>query len=336
MDEGDVGSSAGADLLARALKFRESAALLAAVRLDLFEKVGDGARADEIAGDRMDSSAVERLCRALVTLNLLEREKDVYVRTPEARTFLTDEGERDLRPILRHFHEVYKMWADLPEVVEKGQENYSFRDETEETFSPEFLEGMESRAIFDKEQVATVVSEHLDGGRLLDLGGGSGVYSREILKHSPGSRGVLADLEDVIGEAEKYIRRDGLEDRLTTRDIDLTSDENYGRNFDLVLLSSVLHMFGPETARKIVQRSFDALEPGGTIVIRDYVLEDNGLQPQDGVLFDIMMLLAREDGQSFTESQLESFLEESGFESPERVPLSGVTDDLLVASKPTD
>jgi cyclopropane fatty-acyl-phospholipid synthase-like methyltransferase len=223
------------------------------------------------------------------------------------------------------------MWADFPEVLESGQEAYSFQD-GEEMFDGAFFEAMEARARFDRDEVGDVVAEQLGDGRLLDLGGGSGVYARAILERAPGSRGVVADLESVLPVTRDHIEKCSLTDRLETRPVDLTTVEDLGGRYDVILLASILHMFAPQTVQDILGCCAETLNPGGCVVIRDYVLEDNRQDPEDGVLFDLMMLLATEGGRSYTRSDFETFLEEAGFEPPRRVELSGVTDDLLVAS----
>ncbi len=317
-------------LMGEALGFRRSAAVLTAVQRNLFDRIGEGASLETVRRPEEDPRALERLCRALVGLGLLEVEEDAYRCPPEVRACLTDEGDADLRPILRHLHEVYEMWGDLDRAIEEGPA-YRFREEDEETFTPEFIAAMEARSAFDKAELAEILAPRLGSGRLLDLAGGSGVYARAVLERAPGARAVVADLPDVISEAREYVRRDGLGDRVDVRPLDLLEDETYGEGFDLVLISSVLHMFGPDEVQTILDRTGGALADGGIAAIRDYLLNETKTGPPDAVLFDLMMLLATETGRNYTLSEYRSFLEAAGFGEVERVELEATADSLLLA-----
>lgn len=318
------------NLMGEALGFRRSAALLTAVRRDLFDRFGEEASVEAVRRPDEDSEALERLCRALVGLELLEADGDTYRCPPEVRACLTDAGEHDLRPILRHLHEVYAMWGELNRAIEEGPA-YHFRDEDKETFTPDFIAAMEARAAFDREELAERLAPRLGSGRLLDLAGGSGVYARAILERAPGASGVVADLSGVVAEAEDYIRRDELADRLNVQSLDLLEDENYGEDFDVVLISSVLHMFGPRDVKTILGRARRALGTEGLVAIRDYLLNDDKTGPADAVLFDLMMLLATETGRNYSLSEYRSFLGAAGLTDVERVELEKTTDDLILA-----
>lgn len=330
-DDASLAAFAG-DLMQTALGFRPASAVLTAVKRDLFNRIGEEASVKQLRRDDEDPEALDRLCRALVGLGLLRGSGETYRCPPETRACLTDEGEHDLRPILVHLHDVYDMWGDLDRALSEGQ-SYSFRDEDERTFDPAFIAAMEARATFDKQELASILADRLGEGRLLDLAGGSGVYARAVLREAPRASGVVADLSRVITETERYVRRDGLEERLSVRTLDLLEDEEYGEEFDVVLVSSVLHMFGPRNVETILARSHDALNPDGCLAIRDYLLNDDKTGPTDAVLFDLMMLLATDAGQNYSFSEYRTFLDEAGFADVERVRLSRTADDLLLASR---
>lgn len=320
------------DLMGQALGFRRSAALLTAVRRNLFDRIGTGASLEVVRRPDEDPGALDRLCRALVGLGLLKVDGDTYRCPPEVRACLTDAGEHDLRPILRHLHEVYAMWGDLNRAIEEGSA-YRFREGDEETFTPDFIAAMEARSTFDKEELAGILAPRLGPGRLLDLAGGSGVYARAILERAPGATGVVADLPGVVSEAEDYIRRDELDDRLSVQSLDLLEDEDYGEGFDVVLISSVLHMFGPDEVETILNRVADALAAEGLVAIRDYLLRDDKTGPADAVLFDLMMLLATQTGRNYSLSEYRSFLETAGLTDVERVELETTADSLVLARR---
>lgn len=314
-----------------ALEFRQSAVVLTAVQLDFFNRLLGGASRSDFETFEEDTDGLTRLARALVAMDLLENNGDVFMCSPQARNCLTDDGDHDLRPILRHFHEVYRMWGELDEAIRTGQ-HYTHR--TDETFTAEFTEAMEARAHFNKQEVAENLSGVLGNGRLLDLAGGSGVYARALLYENPGATAVLADSKPVLSAAEDFIEADGMTERISLSELDIVEDDEYGSGFDVVLLSAVIHIFAPDTVAVILERTLEALRPGGTVAIRDYVLSNEKTDPLDGVLFNLMMYLATDEGQTYSEKEYETLLSTSGFDEIQRIKLADSSDDLILARRP--
>lgn len=319
-------------LMDTALSFRESAALFGAVKLDLFDRIGpDWTTVNEVA-DGEDLDGLTRLCRVLSGLDLIKWDDGRLRNTEGTEQLLTSRGDVDLRPILRHFTELYEIWGGLDEAIGADQ-SYEFDRGDEEQFSESFTEAMEARAYFAKDELVGVIGDRLDGGRLLDLGGGSGVFARALLNHDRRATGVVADRPEPLAVADRYIRDSNLADRLETRELDLFEDDEYGTDFDMVLVSAILHIFGPDDARLILNRVYSALAPDGIVVVRDYVVDDEDSNSLDALLFNMLMYLVTEQGQTYTHNQLRSMLKEAGFSSLERIPLNQSTDDLLVGQK---
>ena len=322
----------GSSIMETALKFRESALLLGAVKLDLFERIGPEFRSlDQLPGAE-DPDGLRRLCRALASMDLLEKEND-HFRNPEPiEELLTSRGKQDLRPILIHFIELYKMWAELDDAILKGQ-SYEFDPGKNELFDEMFTEAMEARARFSAEELAEVLHNRIQWNTLLDLGGGSGIFARALLRKNPETTGIVADQPGPLQVAQRYIESSNMEERLNTRTIDLLEDEQYGEQFDLVLLSAILHLFDSEDAQLILERSHSALSRGGSVVVREYVVHNDHSGPLDALLFDVLMYLATEQGRIYTEHTLSRMLTKAGFQKIDRIELSRSTDDLLIGTK---
>jgi predicted O-methyltransferase YrrM len=167
-------------------------------------------------------------------------------------------------------------------------------------------------------------------GRLLDVGGGSGAYSIAFAQASPKLRAEVFDLEFVLPIARGHIEEAGLADRITTRAGNLRTDE-FGADFDLVLLSSICHMLDPAENRDLLRRSFRALAPGGRIVIHDFIVAPDRTAPKQAALFAVNMLVATRAGSTYTEAEYESWLAEAGFRGFRRLDPAG---DFMVASRP--
>ena len=106
----------------------------------------------------------------------------------------------------------------------------------------------------------------------------------------------------------------------------------FGTGYDLVLVSNICHMLSPEQNRDLLLRCGNALEPGGRVVIQDFILDEDRAGPSAAALFAINMLVATEKGSSYSDRDYTEWLAEAGFADGRRVAMPGPT-DLILATK---
>jgi predicted O-methyltransferase YrrM len=167
---------------------------------------------------------------------------------------------------------------------------------------------------------------------MLDLGGGSGAYSVAFARANPDLRAEILDLAAVVPIARGHIERAGLAESVTARAGDLGA-ASYGEGFDLVFISAICHMLGPEENRAMLRKSFQALAPGGRVVIQDFILEREKTAPRNAALFALNMLVGTEQGSSYSADEYADWLRETGFTEIRRVRLPGPT-GLMIARRP--
>jgi len=113
------------------------------------------------------------------------------------------------------------------------------------------------------------------------VGGGSGAYSIAFAQANPKLCADVFDLATVVPIAQSHIAEVGLADRVTTRVGDLRRD-GFGAGYDLLLLSAICHMLGPDENQDLLRRAYAALTPGGRVAIQDHVMNDDGTAPRAG------------------------------------------------------
>jgi spermidine synthase len=148
--------------------------------------------------------------------------------------------------------------------------------------------------------------------RLLDVGGGSGTYTLAFLAASPEMQATLFDLPAVIEMARKRVSDAGFEGRTRLVTGDFYKD-TLPSGHDLALLSAIIHQNSLEENKALYQRIHDALEPGGRIVVRDYVMSSDRTEPLDGALFAVNMLAGTRGGRTYTYEEIEAGLTSVGF-----------------------
>ncbi|MDR3747319.1 MAG: methyltransferase, partial [Acidobacteriota bacterium] len=166
----------------------------------------------------------------------------------------------------------------------------------------------------------------------LDLGGGSGAYSIAFAKAAPELHAEVVDLADVLPLTQEHIRKAGLADRISTREGDMMTVPLENGAYDVVLLSAICHMYSPEENQQLVRRAFDALAPGGRLVVADFILEADKTAPRSGALFALNMLVGTRAGASYSEPEYASWMKAAGFSETKRVRIPGPV-NLMIATK---
>ena len=109
-------------------------------------------------------------------------------------------------------------------------------------------------------------------GILLDVGGGTGIYSIACLQANPGLRAVVFDRPEVLRVAEEFAAESGVAERLACVPGDMFADPL--PDADTVLLSNVLHDWDVPACRRLLRRCAEAIPPGGRVLIHDVFLND--------------------------------------------------------------
>lgn len=168
-------------------------------------------------------------------------------------------------------------------------------------------------------------------GQLLDVAGGSGSLSCALAQRHPRLRCTLLDLPRVCALARKNIERYGLVDRVELLAADMFEDD-WPRGHDAVLFGNVFHDWDPETCSRLASRAFEALAPGGRILLHEMLLADGKDGPLLVACFSVLMLvLAR--GKQYTCAELRALLEDAGFVDFRVTPSFGYY-SLVEARKP--
>lgn len=334
MKEGKADREAVPEAITAPLRaFMESRVLLTALELDVFTAVGAGATTAAVASAcGADAGATERLLDALVALGFLEKREGLFANAPLAARFLAGGTPDDSRDALEHNLSLWRRWSTLTDAVRAGHAvSVPEMAERGDDWTVPFIAAMHRGAAERAPLVVRAVGTQ-GVGQMLDVGGGSGAYSIAFARASATLRAEILDLPTVLPIAEGHIAEAGLAGRVSTRVGDLRTDP-LGSGYDLVLLSSICHMLGPEENRDLLSRAARALAPGGRVVVSDFVLDEEGTGPRQAVLFSLNMLVGTPSGRSYRESEYREFFGEAGLVDVERVRLPGPA-HLVVGRKP--
>lgn len=315
--------------------FQECRILLTASELDLFSKLRDQPRTAEdlAAAEGWATRGLRILIDALTTMGFLIKSPDgTYSVEPSLTSLLTRDGDETILPLVLHRVTMWESWSDLTHIVKTGENRHRLDIESRPKGELEaFIGAMHVIGL----RMADSIAGSLDltpYRKLLDLGGGSGTYTMAFLKQAPHMRATLFDLPAVIEMARARLGESGYLDRVRLVSGDYSTDElPFGH--DLVLLSAIIHSNSRDENRELYCRIARTVEPGATLLIRDYIMDDSRTIPPDGAIFAVNMLAATQGGNSFTFNEVKEDLEQSGFEDVRMIREGTRMDQLVTAKK---
>jgi len=299
-----------------------SCALHAGVSLGLFTPLSESpATAAELAVRLdLDERGLAMLLDALSALGLLEKNERVYRATPFAAEFLAANATSYLGHIIQHHHHLVESWSRLDEVVRSGQPGRRrVSHDSSEHERESFLLGMFNLAML----IAPKIVKQIDlAGRkhLLDLGGGPGTYAIHFCLENPLLRATVYDLPTTRSVAERTIAQFGLQERVKFTAGDFQEEPLSGL-YDVAWLSHVLHGEGETGCTRMLKKSVEHLEPGGLLLVQEFILDDRRDRPLFPALFSLNMLLGTPQGKAYSEGELKSLLEAAGLGRVQRLPI---------------
>jgi predicted O-methyltransferase YrrM len=279
-----------------------------------------------------DRRGTEALLNALVALGLLVKQGGAFRTRPGFEEALSRSAPESVLPMILHMAQLWDRWGKLTEIVLGGEKAHSIEAlERDAEGIKAFIGAMHT---IGRGMARGVVSrlDLSDRENMIDVGGGSGVYTIAALRAAPQLRATLFDRPLVTDIARDKLDEEGLLDRVTLVSGDFYSDPLPGGH-DLALLSAIIHQNDPTQNVALYRKIVDALVPGGTLVIRDHVMSDDHTKPVAGALFAVNMLVNTPGGSTYSFDEIGEDLEAAGFADPKLIH-RGEMDSLVIARRP--
>jgi len=306
------------EIMELSMAFQKSRIFLTAFELGVFTVLGNENKTSKAVAKAInaDHRGTDRLLNALCALNVLKKSGEKYKNTPAAAEFLV-KGKPGYQAGLMHTVYLWNSWDTLSDAVRKGglvrQKPVEERDDQ---WFAAFITAMQGRAAQEAPELVSKLN--LSGvSRVLDVGGGSGAFSIAFVRASQSIHATVFDLPNVVSMTREYIEKEGLGHRINTVAGNYNTDE-LPREYDLILLSAIIHSNSQEQNRALFSKISRALNPGGKLVVSDFIVEDDRTTPAFGVIFALNMLVNTPEGDTFTESEIKSWMEAAGLSFVER------------------
>ena len=294
--------------------------IAALVHLDLFSWLADRpATKQEICrGLEIADRPTDVMLTLFAAMRLVEERQGVFHLTTLAREHLVKGAPWYLEP---YFASVKNrpVTLDLLNVLRTGKPaNWGSRETDKdwhksmetEAFATQFTAAMDCRGVY----LAQAVAKSIDLSRarhLLDIAGGSGIYACSMVTHYPQLDATVFEKPPVDTIAARAIADRGHSEKVRVVAGDMLAMP-LPTDADVHLFSNVLHDWDEPVVRQLLQKSFDALLPGGRVMVHDAFLNADKTGPLHVAEYSILLMHSSE-GRCYSVAEMEQYLRDVGF-----------------------
>jgi ubiquinone/menaquinone biosynthesis C-methylase UbiE len=320
--------------------FANSQILDASIEYDFFTLIHKGFQtADEVAREAGTNPRATRIVLdSLIASALIEKKDGRYTLLPVSETFLV-RGNPAYVGDFRHV--ALALWdgmAKLKESLKTGKPLSRMDTGNELAVWEKLVVGIIPIAEPVAKALCDILRIGMDrkGLRVLDIAGGSSIFGMTILSHDPSTQMTQLDWPNVNAVAKKLNRERGLEGKIRFIDGEHRSAVLENHYYDLVLASNFCRFESPKGNQELFRKAYDALKPGGKLVVNDFLPNEERTGPTFALRFSVYTLTHTPEGECWALSQYSDWLKTAGFNSiqthsdiPKTLP--GTT--LIVAQK---
>ncbi len=301
-------------LMEKTLSFRQTGTIIAALEMELFTKLSEGpAEPAEIAekiGIPVESA--ERLMIACAAIDVLEKTGGKYFNAPDVEKYLVKGNPTYFGDWLIYtVRTEYDGWKNIASRLRPPRRGYYATKDDPQAARAFTVAGYNS-AISMAHKLAKEF-DFSDHKLFLDLGGGSGAYSIAACQRHPDTKAIVFDFPNICTVAEEFIAQAGVSDRVKTQPGDFYNDE-LPRGADLIGYITPLQSYGKDDVQFLIKKAYDAVEPGGGIIILDYMLDDDKTGPMEPAFVHLTGGISQTNpGRVNTGAEFCEYLSKAGF-----------------------
>jgi 2-polyprenyl-3-methyl-5-hydroxy-6-metoxy-1,4-benzoquinol methylase len=296
--------------------YQQTYAVRAALELDLFTQIAEGAATPEEIAASVEASprGIRILCDFLATLGLLTKTDDSYALSRDAKLFLDGRSPGYLGASAKFLaHDgMIAIFRDLAGAVRRGGADGPGTLGPDEPIWVEFARSMAPMVAMQAEAVARLLPPSGRSPKVLDIAAGHGLFGLAIAQHNPEARIVAVDWDNVLEVARENAAIAGATDRYTTI-AGSAFEANLGAGYQVILLANFLHHFGAETNVRLLRRLRAAIAPEGILATIEFVPDENRLTPAVAATFALTMLGSTPSGDAYTFAELDAMFRAAGF-----------------------
>ncbi|MGH9586337.1 MAG: methyltransferase [Acidobacteriaceae bacterium] len=329
-------------ILQTGIGFWASKVLLSGVEMGVFTELAEGPREfGELSGRLgLHARSARDYLDALVALGFLERSDGKYANTPETNLFLDRKKPSYIGGMLEMANaRLYGFWNHLTEALRTGRQQNEAKDgDGEFTFqklyaAPARLKGFLAAMSGVSHGANLAIAKKFPwttAKTYADLGTAQGDLAVQIALANPHLTGIGFDLAEVGPVFEEYAKDNGVGDRLRFQPGDFFKHDL--PRVDVITMGHILHDWGLKDKKMLLGKAYKALNPGGSLVVYDSIIDDDRSKNAFGLLMSLNMLIETAEGFDYTGADCMGWMKEAGFREARVEHLVG-PDSMVVGVK---
>ncbi|WP_440953969.1 methyltransferase family protein [Methanosarcina sp. Mfa9] len=267
--------------------FERSQILFTAFELGMFTKLKKPMTSEALIREMgLNPEITARFMDSLTAMNLLCKKGGYYQTAPELVPFLV-EDEPYFSLYLKSALRERKTWMNLKEVLVEGtllkpeKEKFAYTRESLEWTARDCMHRRLQKTL----KLVSSLPEFKRARRLIDLGGGHGLFAIGFAQENPHLEAFVYDRPEITGLTQEYIEKYGVQERVKVLSGDYLH-EDFGTGYDIVFEALSLEG-GPKEAKILYQKTAEALKPEGLFITQLFTLDDSGTSPLPTLTLDL-------------------------------------------------
>ncbi|MFQ5833218.1 MAG: methyltransferase [Candidatus Thorarchaeota archaeon] len=299
--------------------------IVTAVKLDVFETLSsDSLAAAEIALQvKADERGITMLLDALEAFGYVKKKGERYTNSAMTVKWLLGDISTSLADTLSYLEkEMLVMWGYLEECIRRGRPSttlYEWLDQQPGSWQ-EFQAYMVSLAHLTADEMVAKVKLPPSARRLLDVGGGHGLYSIKFCRRYRKLTATIFDLPESLEVARKTIAAEEMGQQVSVQEGDFWADD-LGTDYDMALLFNIHQAYLPDKNTELLRKVSSALNPGGLVVIMGQVAGKVSSPVAKAVVSMAGLTSALAGGQSYSFDEITHWLLAAGFTNARQINL---------------
>jgi hypothetical protein len=298
-----------------------------AIRLNVFSIISDQELTETEIASKCQAipDRLAPLLEACVSLGILEHENHLYRNSHFSRVYFVEGARFYVGDFIKLVNDESLQWFQLPDII-RGTETINENPPYIRSEYRTFIMAMNNLGSLGEAEALKDAVDLSGCQRMVDAGGGSGLYSIALCQKYPGLRSTILDVKDTLALTHEMIGDRKERDQIDLREGDFLKDA-LGDNLDVVLLSDVI--YEESTARIVLRNAWGSLSQDGMLIIRGYYADPEKSRPLFGALFAFKGLVDNAQRKIMTISNLEKIVKEIGYKIVKVAPLTELSFVLI-------
>ena len=313
-------------------------AAMLALDMGVFETLDDEPASPAAVADRLDAdeTGIRTLLRFLEHTGYVTERTGTYSLTTMTETWLLESAETSYDRYFRFWQEVlYPFWREhAADAIREGEPPVSVYEWLNE--HPDLWPTAQAAFELTAELIGDDIAARLDvpdGGTVLDVGGGHGLYSIAVCNRFPSVSATVLDDPAVRDIAAQNVAAAGLDDRITFEEGNYETD-TVKSTYDSALVFNVVHRNNRETNRELFDSLADAVVPGGQLAILDQFGDEASASiANTGTRFLDLTYFVSLGGRTYHTDSVFEWLDDAGFRRTGRHDFTDRNMTLLLAER---